>query len=300
MKRHSFSSTGFTLIELLVVIAIIAILIGLLLPAVQKVREAAARMSCTNNMKQFGLGIHNYAGTSNQLPNAFRGQSTGMPGYNINFALLPYLELETIFKAAVGQVWAWDAALTGTKSGTVRTATIKAFQCPTDSSMVNGYSVYQVDNWAGTSYAANFQVFGASASNTNLNQASSVSPYNIGNIPDGTSNVIAFAERYAGCNGQGNLLHWPGGNRLNGWNAVDWGVTIGNKMQGGSWNQPPQIGVLYSSGTCDRNRATSAHSACVTLLMDGSVRMIGSAVTQVTWEKALEPGDGGILGSDWE
>ena len=298
MKFPSRRPKGFTLIELLVVIAIIAVLIGLLLPAVQKVREAAARMSCTNNMKQFGLGIHNYAGSFNQLPNAFKMQSTGQPGYNINFALLPYLELETIFKAATGQQWAWDCALAGTKSGTIRTATIKAFQCPSDSSMVNGYSVYQVDNWAGSSYAANFEVFGATASNTNLNQPSSVSTYTIGNIPDGTSNVIAFAERYAGCNGQGNLLHWPGGNRW--WNSIDWGVTIGNKMQGGTWNQPPQIGVLYSSGTCDRNRATSAHSACVTVLMDGSVRMIGSAVTQVTWEKALEPGDGGILGSDWD
>ena len=340
MSRHPHSRrVGFTLIELLVVIAIIAVLIGMLLPAVQKVRETAARTQSSNNLKQIVLATHSYHDVNQTLPITNSSQQSSYSNGAVSgcflFLLLPYMEGNNIVQSTYGP------AIISYSQITIQDGVA---QPPFTQSYPIGYNGYQASRASGIvksflspldySYplpgmffpqGVSLQSAPAPASYlVNNDDPAFQQPYNFSQITDGLSNTLFYAEGLSNC--QQATTYSPGNTFTLGfqriWNydpdnfssaiilsstspsSSSFDTTYPFFSSSGSNNFATNTTIPFQivprPTACDPNAAQALSSGgLLVALGDGSVRLVSPSISLTTFMEAGTSQGGEVLGSDW-
>lgn len=300
MPRRNCSRlrAGFTLIELLVVVAIVAVLVGLTLPAVQKVRSSAQRIKCGNQLRQMTIASQNAHSAIGTLPPGIGHYPADGNSYGTFFYhLLPYLEHDSLYQRS------FNSGTYFVGNNQVFAQPVAGFVCPADPSALNPAVGKDVmgNNWGLGSYAVNAQVVCTVDANGHIQSPEAHVQLGV-DIADGASNTILLAEKYAQCfNG-----NYPVGGNY--WAYYFTGPNLQPYHPGFAvaWN-PYSIGPSSKfqvmpnpyNGKCDPTMASSPHTAGIQIGMaDGSVRFLSADITMYTWWYLCTPNGGEAIPGD--
>jgi prepilin-type N-terminal cleavage/methylation domain-containing protein len=284
---------AFTLIELLVVIAIIAVLIGLLLPAVQKVRAAAARAQSSNNLKQIALATHGFHDAYGHLPDAAGSVQAPTKNISVLVYLLPFVEQGNLYNTAM-QVGLYPTA--ANKTNSPASTVLKVYRSPRDSSTIDQYTDGNGYVWGIGNYAFNEAVFTDPWVTWNPRYTLTAG------IPDGTSNTVLFGEQYGHCGKEYKRWAWyPPSSESTASEFHPPDLSKANNTNPKTWSPPsapPQSQPLVSACNVHNIQGFDGGGALV-VMADGSVRTVSTSISGTTWYAAMFPADGLTLGSDW-
>jgi len=300
-------------------------------PAVQKVREAAARTQCVNNMKQIMLATQSYYDTYKIFPSIYNGTYSATNGFDYSqltnavcsnnmFQILPYIEQQALYSAANGKGI----------SLAIHSVIVQTFVCPSDNSTPS-LIASPTGQWAISNYACNYQIFGnpdngeqGPSPTSTANPLQDNTPMyrcktTIPGVTDGLSNTIFYVERYSQCGGatsapadesKGSL--WAGGwwygqgpnNPTMFFGSRDGATGYRNAMNSGTGcvgtvGTAAMFQVAPSKSTCNSNVPQTPHAAMNVALGDGSVRSLNGSMSATTFWQAVTPRGGEALGSDW-